>query len=143
MVAGWKVPLEESLKAVESQHKDIFDLSDRFFATIARADGNGSGNANASGIVRNLTHFLRLHLDVEENLMVRAEYPNLQEHKSHHASLAAKIAAVADRNDRGQEVVDEVKTLIEHFIQHHDHADQKFLAYLRAGPCAPAAFPAA
>ena len=136
MVADWRAPLEESARIVESQHKDIFELSDKLFAAVRRADG---GTA-VSGMVRTLTHFLRLHLDVEENLMTRAGYPGLPEHKSGHATLSAKIAAVAEKNERGVDVSDDVQTLISHFIMHHDDADVKFSSFLRDRPgCSPAA----
>lgn len=139
MSASWQMPLDDSLRIVESQHQEIFDLSDSFLTAIARAEDA----AVLAGMVRTLTTFLRLHIDVEENLMKRAGYPHFEEHRPHHVSLLEKIGAIAEKNERGDGVGDEVRHLIESFVLHHDHVDCKFMTFIRAVPAARALAPVA
>ena len=134
MSTSWQTPLEESLRIVESQHKEIFDLADRFLAGATRAEKG----LDLAGIVRTLTIFLRLHLDVEEGLMKRSGYPGLAEHLPSHRSLLDKIAAVARKNEAGSLAADEVRHLIESFNLHHDNADRSFMLFVRSQVHAPA-----
>ena len=136
MSTSCRMPLDDSLRIVESQHREIFDLADRFLIAIARAEEP----ARVAAMVRTLTNFLRLHIDVEENLMKRAGYPGFADHRPHHLSLLDKIGAIVGKNERGELVAKEVEGLIESFVLHHDNADQSFLAFIRTVPaaCAPA-----
>jgi len=128
MAEDWRVPLEDSVRLVDSQHQEIFDLSTRYFAALERAESPAALEA----VVRRLTQFLRLHLDVEENLMKRIGYPDFDAHKANHATLAEKLAAVADGAGRGESVADQVRALMDSFVLHHDHTDRPLLAFIRS-----------
>lgn len=126
MAASWKAPIEESIKLIDSQHSDIFEMSTRYFSALDRQDASLS----LENMVRMLLHFLRLHLEVEEGLMRRVAYPDAAAHHEGHASLMDKIAAVSGALDHGHVGALDVRALMDAFVQHHDHADRPLMAFI-------------
>ncbi len=127
MDSEWRASVVGSLELVDSRHEEFFSLAERFLNGSAR-----KGDALVDvGIVRALTNFLRLHLDIEENLMKRSGYPDADAQRAFHAALLERVSDVAERSNHGQDISEDLRQILETFVSHHDSADRRLMAFVR------------
>ena len=138
IVAGFKaeairIVLEGELlttvKSVDNQHAKLFDL----LHALSSALVEGLGSDKILKIIDELGEYTRVHFRDEEQLMARANFPDLENHKKLHKIFEDKIEEAKARYLEGQTMVaaDLVNFLTDWLVRHIGRIDQKYVPYMR------------
>lgn len=116
------------------------DLQHRFFANLINrlaADLRQVGDAALrAALLHELSAYARFHFISEENLMARAGYPGLAEHRALHNRLIDELSARQTRLQlrcAPQDVDDAIVFLVQWFKAHTQHEDRLFAQHLQPG----------
>jgi len=114
------------------------DLQHRFFASLINrlaADlRQVTDAALRASLLQELSAYARFHFISEENLMARAGYPALAEHRALHNRLIDELSARQTRLRlclAPQDVDDAITFLVQWFKGHTQHDDRTFAQYLQ------------
>lgn len=78
---------------LDEQHKKIVDIINR----LHQAVNDGKNDDDISRAIQELVEHARTHFNYEENLLKTHGYPELEEHKTYHKQLAAKVMHLQER----------------------------------------------
>lgn len=101
---------------LDQDHRRLVDLVNELHtATTA-----GQGKTVVSRIMSELLFYTTDHLRREEEEMARVGFPNLEEHKRHHAEFMAGIQALVDKQAKGSiTVASQLSTLLRDWLSVH------------------------
>lgn len=101
---------------LDQDHRRLVDLVNELHtATTA-----GQGKTVVSRIMSELLFYTTDHLRREEQEMARVGFPNLEEHKRHHAEFMAGIQALVDKQAKGSiTVASQLSTLLRDWLSVH------------------------
>lgn len=113
MVTGWSEKIEVGLPAIDSQHKQLFDLA----ATFA-------GNGDQIRVMQSLAilcDYVNNHFREEEEMMAACNYPDLEAHKKLHVEFRGMLLKLLDnaKHMSLDEIADAVKLLINGWFYNH------------------------
>ena len=109
----WKKDYDLGIEDIDLQHRYFLNLINRL-ADELRMTTDASRRA---ALIAELNAYARFHFVSEENMMAKATYPLLEEHRRHHLALISELNSKEamlqlEANDRrAEEVVD---FLLEH-----------------------------
>jgi len=82
----WKEEYSVGIKTVDEQHKELFARINKLFDEIPK--GNKDAVLEMLDFLQDYTIF---HFNAEQDLMSRAKYPGLEEHKKQHEWFKEQI----------------------------------------------------
>lgn len=124
----WSDDWRTGVDWIDAQHREQVRRLGELF------DGIASGSANVLGLLDQLIEGVTLHFKDEEAEMLRARYPDFDDHRREHIDLAAQIMETRQRLiTRGSDTTTfELLDFLEMWlIGHIRDRDQPFGRYLR------------
>jgi hemerythrin len=126
-VSGWNTAIEVGLPGIDRQHREMFELAATF-----RGQGD---DIRMMKTLAMLCDYAKTHLREEEDLLVRIGYPDLEEHRRHHAEFRRMLREllVDARQLTLDAIADRVERLINGwFYQHVLHVDALYVPMVKA-----------
>lgn len=121
----WKAAYELGVETIDLQHKYFFNLIIRFAEEI-----NGD-HFYQRRLIQELNAYAKFHFISEENMMYKAGYPLLPEHKTHHIALINALNAKQAAFLFGDLQADEIVVfLTDWFVKHTTGEDKMFAEFL-------------
>ena len=129
-IGEWEKRYELGMQDIDSQHKFFFELIWRLLHELEREDKF----ENRFDLVREIKAFAIFHFISEENMMRRANYPDLGKHRAIHDALIQELSDKEDLFFITADQSDEqalIGFLIHWFFDHANEVDSLFVDYLR------------
>lgn len=125
----WRDSYSVGVARFDKEHRRLVELINDMFI-IVRDKGD---SAALNTVVQALIEYTEYHFSSEEEAMEEANYPDLVEHKQHHADLKKKVTTFLEQITAGGE---DVRTELYHFlrewlINHIVKEDKKYTEYLK------------
>ena len=127
-IAEWDGSLTLGIPEIDSHHKATIELVNNLFDQMMRGQGAGA----AKGAIATLENTLRKHIQEEEALMGRINYPQLNDHHMAHESFGRRFHTMhqafnGDDKNAAAEVLEFVADWLTHHILQHDKALAEFV----------------
>ena len=124
----WKKKYELGIDDIDFQHHFFLNLINRLSNELLSPDSR----SHRASLIAELNAYARFHFISEENMMRRAGYPALDEHKKHHLELTDQLSrkeSMLHITDSEKEAVAVVDFLVDWFINHTVYEDRLFAKY--------------
>ncbi|MEN3203784.1 MAG: bacteriohemerythrin [Atribacterota bacterium] len=125
----WNDSLLTGVSVVDNQHRELFRKINELL------DSAGKGREKVREIATFLQNYITTHFETEEKLMVRAHYPDYENHKHSHDQYSQEFKALQEEIDReGASLSLTVKMnnlLIDWWINHINRVDKKMAEFIR------------
>lgn len=128
----WSTRFELGVEDIDFQHRYFANLINRLAAELATTDDDPHRRA----LLSELNAYATFHFISEENMMRRAGFPLLDQHRRHHRELIDELNAregLLLLRKSTQAADDVMRFLIAWFTAHTTGEDRKFADFL-AGP---------
>lgn len=126
----WKEEYSVGIKTVDEQHKELFARINKLFDEIPK--GNKDAVLEMLDFLQDYTIF---HFNAEQDLMSRAKYPGLEEHKKQHEWFKEQIRSFQEEvQNKGVGVTLTVKlnrVLVDWLINHVTKTDIQYVPYVK------------
>jgi hemerythrin len=116
----WQDDLDTGIDVIDGQHRRIVEMINQLHAAQGRGSRDGVGEVIAELVDYTLSHFA-----FEEELMEEAGYPFCAAHRRVHEVFVKRVGEYRLRFDAGEEVADELKTLLSRWLFNHIRSDDK------------------
>lgn len=126
----WMERMSVNVTVLDDDHKKLIGLINRVHEVVER----GGAREQVNAIVSELIDYTEYHFSREENMMEKAGYPALEDHKQLHAALVEKIKDYeqALNEDLSQfEPMNLLEFLSRWLMQHILHEDRKYKPYMK------------
>lgn len=126
----WSPDYALGIKDIDDQHKVFVNLINRLSNELR---GEISQDHTAA-IINELDAYARFHFISEENIMCRAGYPKLDEHKSLHLSLIDKLGSkegLLSLQPTKERIDEIIEFLAGWFLNHTMNEDKLFADFIR------------
>ncbi len=110
----WSHDLDTGIDIIDAQHKRIVAYINELHD--ARETSN---RAKVKDVIGELVDYTVSHFAFEESLMENAGYPFLGPHQKVHALFIKKVSAFVERFDAGEEITDELLTMLQKWLVNH------------------------
>ena len=97
----WSDKLSVGVKSIDEQHTVLFNAVNDLHAAMMK----GQSRAVIGDLLRTLLDYTRFHFDAEEEMMAKANYPQLATHRIKHRELTKKVEDFAARYERSDVTV--------------------------------------
>ncbi len=124
----WSSSYELGIEDIDFQHHFFLNLINRLADEMRTAEHLKYRTA----LIAELNAYARFHFISEENMMTKAGYPGLENHKKHHRELIDQLSSKGNRLVKFQsdkEAGEIIEFLLNWFIQHTMHEDRLFADY--------------
>jgi hemerythrin-like metal-binding protein len=128
-IAVWDpVKLSVGIAEMDTQHKRILDIINELNKSV----GAGASRAGAEVAVAGLVEYAQTHLQKEEAMLRRYQYPDYNAHKRIHEAMLNKLAHLAKRVEEGKKgaVVEVMMFVKDWLINHIQKVDMKYGRYI-------------
>jgi len=126
----WSTKYEMGIEEIDLQHHYFLDLINRLAGELTVAEDPHYRQA----LFKELGAYAHFHFISEENIVYRAGYAALNEHKGHHDLLVDRLNVhkleFEEGRIRAEEIID---FLLLWFIKHTLGEDKKFADFLKRG----------
>ena len=125
----WKSEYALGVEDIDFQHHFFLDLVNR----LADELEVGADLAYQTALISELNAYARFHFISEENMMLHAGYPELNDHHRHHAELLSALAIKEGELEMGRSdetVSSIIDFLVNWFMNHTTLEDRRFAEYL-------------
>jgi hemerythrin len=131
----WTTDLAVGIESIDSQHRELF----RRIGNLLQAIREHRCKAEIDGTIKFLDEYAVFHFGEEERRMAEAGYPELEEHKKHHAVYLRNIGELKDQAalPRVQGMSYELSVtvnqiIVDWIVDHIMKIDKKFGEYVRS-----------
>jgi hemerythrin len=131
----WSDALATGNSLVDHQHQGLISAINGFDEAVEA----GSASARVGEMLTFLDRYVREHFTTEEFLMVRAEFPGLELHKTEHERLLLRVKFILElrAQDPSLVPVEGLATFLGNWLLDHIMVwDQALFTHLRAHPLA-------
>ena len=125
---NWKSNYELGIEDIDFQHHYFLNLINRLSDELKMA----TSPSRRTALISELNAYARFHFISEENMMEKANYPELQTHRRHHLQLISELnsrEAMLQLEKSDQRAEDIVDFLVEWFVGHTTGEDRLFADY--------------
>lgn len=125
----WKADYALGIEDIDFQHHFFFNLIVRLAEELVQSKDQMYKNA----LVDELIAYARFHFISEENIMSRANYPELSDHKNQHLELIDKLSSKTSKLDLSNSAQDSaglIDFLMDWFFHHTTSVDKIFAQYV-------------
>ena len=122
---NWKSEYDLGIEDIDYQHHYFLNLINRLSDELKMA----TSPSRRSALISELNAYARFHFISEENMMEKANYPELQTHRRHHLELISELnskEAMLQLEKNDQRAEDIVDFLVEWFVGHTTGEDRLF-----------------
>ncbi len=128
MFLEWGPEFETGVPEMDRQHRRLLEKANEFHTALK--EGNRS---RAKDILVDFTKALFNHLRDEEKFMERIGYPELDNHRKLHRSLAGMIKEVRDEFEKGdpRAFSQSLSLIMSWLLTHIKKSDRKYGEYLQ------------
>jgi len=131
MVYKWTNSLETGNENIDSQHKEIFYNINKFINAVYE----GEGEQELEKIAAYLYKYTLQHFEDEENLFLKYNYPEYEEHKEIHGKFKGKVIDIVSdiiHQNKTEEIVQKLTDVLSTWLTNHIKLeDFKFVEYLK------------
>jgi hemerythrin len=126
----WDASYSVNVKKCDADHQKLFYLIN----TLHEAMKSGQGRTIIAGIVHELEWYTQTHFLTEEDLLQRARYPDLDDHRFQHQKFVAQVKQFREDLDaRGTANSITVLTFLKDWLASHiKQSDKKYSEHLRS-----------
>ncbi len=126
----WSDRFSVGVKKLDNQHKQLISLLNK----IIRSPNAQTSSETISDILTAMTRYAREHFQLEESLMEKYHYSQLDQHKKTHASFFNNIAKLSLATMKNDNIVPlQLLEYLNHWLQRHileeDMLYKPFLAH--------------
>ncbi len=124
----WKTEYDLGIEDIDFQHHFFLNLINRLSDELKMT----TEPSRRTALIAELNAYARFHFVSEENMMSKAGYPNLVEHRQHHLDLISALnskEAMLQLNKSDESAEQIVEFLQNWFINHTVGVDRLFADY--------------
>ncbi|MFA6400255.1 MAG: bacteriohemerythrin [Salinivirgaceae bacterium] len=120
----WNKDLSVKIDSIDDQHKKLIELINDFYENIK----NRSNDESISKLLRGMNKYTVEHFNVEEELMKKYGYPDIEAHKKEHDKFVAKVTELEEKFNNGKVIVSfEITSFLKDWWKNHIQVvDQKY-----------------
>lgn len=125
----WTDEMKVNVGVLDDDHKKLFELINELHDSIAA----GQDKDSLREILDRLMEYTKTHLAREEEMLAKAGYPGLLQHKMEHARMVQRAQNLRERFERGSlaMVSLELKSFLQNWwIMHIQGSDKKYGSHL-------------
>lgn len=128
----WDETYAVGIDEIDRQHRHII----QWVAELQeKAERDGCTDEETWNALQSLIAFANEHFSLEEQLMRRVQYPELQEHLDDHQRFRAKVVSLANAAQWDVPVLTEVLVFIDSWLRTHTTGmDMKYKPWLKDIP---------
>ncbi|MCF8479010.1 MAG: bacteriohemerythrin [Rhodospirillum sp.] len=129
MSAGWTENCRVGIKAIDEDHKGLFDLVN----AIDDHQRRGSRANQVNATVHALNLYVTEHFEREERFMRRAKFPGYEAHRRIHEDFRGLVSALIALHQKNPDAVDlrKVTAFLDSWIRNHILVqDMEYVPYL-------------
>ena len=127
----WETKFELGVEEIDLQHRYFLGLVNRVSAEL----DHHYDQPYLLALFNELNAYARFHFISEENMMLKAGYPNLEAHRHHHRELIDQLNAREWKlrtRPSDEEASNLVAFLKQWFLSHTTREDKQFAEFLKA-----------
>ncbi len=127
----WKPEYNSGIKPIDEQHQKLV----QYIADLYCAVYEGNGAASIYKIIDGLVEYTETHFWFEEDLIEKAGYPDIEEHKKIHKAFVEKISAFQQKSEKKLPITFQlVQFLKDWLVDHILGDDRKYIPYVEKMP---------
>jgi hemerythrin len=118
----WSSDLDTGIAPIDQQHRRLIE----YVNELIDAKGLPDNRRAVRGVLDSMVDYALTHFAFEEELQVESGYAYARAHKRVHETFVAKVSESMQRFRAGEDVADELLSLLERWLIHHiknDDAD--------------------
>lgn len=130
----WKQEYALGISEIDRQHQELFRMADEIYDMVLEVSGDFQTQRIAD-LMTALNQYAEDHFALEESLLVRYEYPELEAHKREHDSFRLQVAELSQAKESQiqREVLTElIKFMTQWIFRHIRLTDAEYAPYLKA-----------
>ncbi len=130
----WSNEMSVGSEEIDRQHQVLFSLYNNLLVVLSNPVANKVFGLS-DGVLEGLVDYVKIHFAYEEDLIARAGYPDVSEHKAQHEIYVRTILEAQDRlgQGMGEDGWDSLcKFLSEWLVGHVMGTDRLYIPYIRA-----------
>ncbi|WP_051309154.1 bacteriohemerythrin [Desulfogranum japonicum] len=124
----WDEKYNLCIEDIDLQHRFFFNLIKRIYKDLSSSDDK----LYKDSLIFELSAYARFHFLSEENIMLKAEYPDLGKHKLHHLQLLDKLSTQGQLYMQEEQLVKDNEMfdfLVDWFLHHTTGVDKDFAKF--------------
>lgn len=125
---GWKNNYDLGIEDIDLQHRFFLNLINRLADELRMT----TDSSRRAALIAELNAYARFHFVSEENMMAKANYPQLGEHRRHHLDLISELnskEAMLQLDATDQRAADVIDFLVDWFLRHTTGEDRRFAEF--------------
>ncbi len=119
----WQDDLNTGIDIIDAQHQRIVEMINRLHVTNRTME-----RIAVAEVIDELVDYTLSHFAFEEELMEEAGYPFCAAHKRVHEVFTKRVAEYRMRFQAGEDIVDELRSLLSRWLFNHIRSDDKAYA---------------
>ena len=129
-IISWDGSYNLGIELIDNQHKELVRLINLLFN--ACLTGNETLETTFKDSMSRMVDYVRYHFTAEQDLLMRVNYPNFNEHKKQHEVLIKNILEASKEHSSGKKFVPHnfVRTLKDWVLGHIAVSDKAYAAYV-------------
>ena len=123
----WSAKYELGIEEIDLQHHYFLSLINRVLGDLVTMEDP----AYRQGVFKELSLYAHFHFVSEENMMFRAAYPQLAQHKRHHDQLIDRLNVNKLEFEKDRVEAEELVEFLQQWFLHHTlKEDKKFANFM-------------
>jgi len=124
----WNDQFSVGIESVDTQHKKLIDLVNQLHDAMM----GGSAKEEMGKILAGLIDYTAIHFIHEENMFMKYDWPERNDHKEHHKKLVDEVKDFQSKFESGEVTVssDLLNFLKDWLMNHIMKEDKKYSSFL-------------
>lgn len=114
----WTDDFKIGISAIDSQHARIVEYLNALDTVLVSKD-----RENIEHVLEELIDYTRTHFVFEEDVLEQADFPSIAEHRQGHARFIKDITEFQHRASAGENIADELLTMLQRWLVAHILSD--------------------
>ena len=128
----WEAKYETGIPLIDYQHKELVNLTNQLYKACLL--GEEAVQTVFKEAMSRMVEYVRFHFGAEQKLLEAIQYPDFQNHKKMHDTLAGNILEAVKEQNEGKKFVPNnfVRTLRDWVFSHIAIQDKQYALYVVA-----------
>lgn len=122
----WSKENEIGVPIIDEQHRSIVSTINTFHYYVQK----GIGEKVVLATLRILEQYTKLHFETEEDLMGKAGFPDFEDHRALHQTLADRTKHIVLTAQQEQDADEVLRFLRQWWMGHINAEDRKYVPYV-------------